>query len=67
MSAHLERVREELTELCDRLEKLAGFFDTPDFRGLNHEYRSTMSTQFLAMSQYAACLRLRLALEAVNG
>jgi hypothetical protein len=63
MSTHLERLHEELAELTGRLEKLAEFFDTPTFRELGHEYRSTLSTQFLAMSQYAACLRLRLALE----
>ena len=64
MNTHLDRMREELTELNGRLEKLAGFFDTPDFRALSHEYRSTLTTQFLAMSQYASCLRLRLSLEA---
>lgn len=50
----------ELLELNHRIDRLEFYIESDEFRALESAVRSTIATQFLAMNQYAACLRMRL-------
>jgi hypothetical protein len=50
----------ELVDLNHRIDRLEFYIESDEFRALESAVRSTIATQFLAMNQYAACLRMRL-------
>ena len=60
MSNWVERVKDELVELEERIHRLGEFFDTDTFKGLDPLSRTTLGSQFMAMNQYATCLRMRM-------
>lgn len=63
MTDFIDRMEVELADLDERIRKLSDFFETVTFKARDQAYRATISHQFLAMSQYASCLRLRLAFD----
>lgn len=50
----------ELVELEERIHRLGDLFDTDTFKSLDPLHRTTLGSQFMAMNQYATCLRMRL-------
>lgn len=62
MNKWIEQAQSELGELDERIHKLGEFFSTDTFQSLDSVNRNTLGSQFLAMNQYAACLRVRLLL-----
>jgi hypothetical protein len=54
------RLTKERTELRERLEKLKGFIDTPEFYSLDAENRFLLCQQEVAMEQYEKILARRI-------
>ncbi len=54
------RVREELTELSDKLEKLRAFIVSDEFKKLKIQPQRLLQTQASLMSQYASILDQRI-------
>jgi hypothetical protein len=54
------RLTKERTELRERLEKLKGFIDTPEFYSLDAENRFLLCQQEEAMEQYEKILARRI-------
>ncbi|HDN9784834.1 TPA: hypothetical protein P2N00_000472 [Aeromonas salmonicida] len=63
---HIERMRKEHTELCDRLNKLSAFITTDTFCTLAIDEQNCMKRQLVAMREYAEVLGERLQYAAVG-
>lgn len=58
---HIERMKDELTQLADRREKLRAFIDdSPVFKQLPGDERDLMREQFGYMSSYHDVLETRI-------
>lgn len=57
---HIERMRKEHAELCDRLSKLNAFITTDTFGTLAIDEQNRMKRQLVAMREYADMLEARL-------
>lgn len=57
----------ELFELDHRIDQLGFCIESDEFKAQESAVRSTIVTQFLAMNQYAACLRMRLLVANMEG
>lgn len=58
---HQQRVVDERVELVDKATKLAAFFDTPIFSGLDAAEQGRLRAQLVAMNTYADILTERIA------
>lgn len=56
---HVQRMILELFELADRLAKLGGFLDTPQFQGLPDADRADLTEQHQHMAAYREVLTRR--------
>lgn len=65
-SSHIDRMRQERVELCDRLNKLSNFIATEKFTTLAANEQSRMKRQLVAMREYAEVLGERLQYAAVG-
>ncbi|CAD7530251.1 Gp49 family protein [Aeromonas hydrophila] len=65
-SSHIDRMRQERVELCDRLNKLSNFIATEKFTTLAANEQSRMKRQLVAMREYAEVLGERLQYAAVD-
>lgn len=57
---HVSRMKSELVELDDKLEKLGDFLKTSVFLSLSEDDRNDMAEQFLHMGSYANVLSRRI-------
>lgn len=62
MKPHEERVVVEAAELAEKIEKLAGFFETDTFLGQQPVTQHLMKKQFCVMSDYWDLLQMRISM-----
>lgn len=60
---YITRLQEELAQLCDRLDKLAKFETTDQFRKLNSYQKDLLVAQYGAMLAYRNVLNIRASYE----
>lgn len=60
---YLVRMRAELNDLCMKLDKLAAFEESDDFKKLNAYQRDLMVAQYGAMLAYRNVLNIRISYE----
>ena len=60
MQPHQERVVAEHAELKDKTDKLAAFFKSPIFAGLDQDEKTRLELQFVCMTAYLAILQSRI-------
>ena len=60
MEPYQERVVEEMTELCEKINKLSAFNHSPHFVHLPREERGRLKIQYHIMKVYESVLRERI-------
>ena len=56
----MTEIESELFELDHRIDQLAFYIESDEFKAAESVVRSTIGSQYLAMNQYATCLRMRM-------
>lgn len=56
----MTEIEGELFELDHRIDQLAFYIESDEFKAAESVVRSTIGSQYLAMNQYATCLRMRM-------
>ena len=64
--SHIDRMRQEHCELCDRLNKLDAFIHTEKFASIATTEQNRMKRQFVAMREYSEVLGERLSCASVG-
>lgn len=63
----MTEIEGELFELDHRIDQLAFYIESDEFKAAESVVRSTIGSQYLAMNQYATCLRMRLLVANMEG
>ena len=56
----MTEIEGELFELDHRIDQLAFYIESDEYKAAESVVRSTIGSQYLAMNQYATCLRMRM-------
>jgi len=62
MSEYKERIKIELAELSEKMEKLSTFMKSEKFSQIDANNQMLLIAQYALMEKYAECLNLRITL-----